>query len=68
MTPTQLNKSCVWEILYCMGSVANPSYDEYTKSNLKYTKFISITKTYNITLFFQSYNAFLFTLLLHVND
>jgi len=38
-------------------SVANPSYNEYTTSNLKiyqiYTKFISTTKTYNLTLFFQ---------------
>ena len=40
-------------------SVANPSCNEYAESNLKiipqrkYTKFISTTKTHNLTLFFQ---------------
>jgi len=46
----QLNSSA-------QSSVANSSYNECTKSNLKiyqiYTKFISITKTYNLTLFFE---------------
>jgi len=39
------------------ASVANPFYNDYTKYNLKiyqiYTKFVSITKTYILTLFFQ---------------
>jgi len=40
------------------NSVANPSYNEYTKSNLKiyqiaYIKFISTTKAHNLTLFFS---------------
>ena len=42
-------------LLYC--SVANSSYNEYAKSNLKiyqtYIKFISVTKTYNSMLFLQ---------------
>jgi len=41
------------------SSVANPPYNEYSKSNLKLyqisTELISITKTYNLTLCFQCF-------------
>ena len=40
-------------------NVANSSYNKYTKSRLKifqiYTKFIAVTKTNNLMLFFQCF-------------
>ena len=50
-------------LLLAEVSVANLSHNEYTESNLKmyqiYTKFISITKTYNLMLFFNAFLIFI---------